>query len=72
MNCVFWNVRGIVNSPSKLALKRLIISNKPDFVFIVEPWIEVTSLPHNWLKRLNLKTFTINTKGNNSPDLWSF
>lgn len=50
MKCLFWNVRGLANSP--LALKRLITVNKPNFVLIVEPWMHYKSFPTRWLARL--------------------
>ena len=37
MKCIYWNLRGIANSPTKMALKNLIIANKPDLIFIAEP-----------------------------------
>ena len=47
MKCLFWNIRGITNSPSKLALKNLIIANKPDFIFVAEPWMPFDQFPRN-------------------------
>lgn len=38
MNFIFFNVKGIVNTPSKLALKMLILNHKSQFVFILELW----------------------------------
>jgi hypothetical protein len=70
MKCIFWNIRGLANSPSKLALKRLILKNKPSFVFIAEPWMDVNSFPQTWLRRLNLKVFAVNNRGNLLPNLW--
>ncbi|XP_058783905.1 uncharacterized protein LOC131658652 [Vicia villosa] len=70
MKCLFWNVRGIANSPTKLALKRLINVNKPDFVFISEPWMDVKKLPFRWLHRLGLKLFAVNERNGLDPNLW--
>lgn len=50
-------MRGIANSPTKLDLKRLILVNKPDFVFIYEPWMDVDNFSVRWLHRLGLKFF---------------
>lgn len=36
----FWNVRGLANSPTRLALKKFINNNNPDFILIAEPWID--------------------------------
>ncbi|XP_058770393.1 uncharacterized protein LOC131644024 [Vicia villosa] len=70
MKCLFWNVRGIANSPTKLALKRLIRVNHPDFVFISEPWMEVKNFPFRWLHRLGLKLFAVNERDGLDPNLW--
>ncbi|XP_058761813.1 uncharacterized protein LOC131635226 [Vicia villosa] len=70
MTCLYWNVRGLANSPTKLALKRLIRVNKPDFVFIFEPWMEVKDALIRWLHRLGLKLFAINNKDGLDPNLW--
>jgi hypothetical protein len=49
MKILYWNIRGIANSPSRLVLKRLILANKPDFVFIYEPWMPFHIFPISWL-----------------------
>src|SRR4051812_16705114 len=68
MKCVFWNIRGLANSPSRLALKRIIISHKPDFVFIAEPKIDFDNLPNKWLSRYGFKHFSSNLL--DKPTLW--
>jgi len=70
MKILFWNVRGIANSPSKLALKRLLKHNKPNFLFIVESWISYDTFPQRWLARLGLKLFAVNNRNNIIPNLW--
>jgi hypothetical protein len=39
MKCLFWNIRGIANTSSKLALRRFLNVEKPDFVLLAEPWV---------------------------------
>lgn len=70
MKCVFWNIRGIANSPTRLALKRLIVKHNPDIIIIAEPWINFSSFPYYWLNRLDLKLFAINNRNNVTPNLW--
>lgn len=70
MKLLYWNIRGIVNSPSRLALKRLITKNKSDFVFIDEPWMNYDDFPSTWLNRLGLKVFSFNHREDNLPNLW--
>jgi hypothetical protein len=70
MKCLFWNIRGIANSPSRIALKRLIVKYKPDIILIAEPWISINSFPHFWLNNLNLKLFALNQRNHLLPNLW--
>jgi len=70
MKIIYWNIRGLANSPSKLALHRLISLHKPDFIFIVEPWMDFNNFPPAWLNRLGIKLFTCNHRENLLPNLW--
>src|SRR4051812_14905584 len=72
MNCLYWNIRGIANNASRLALKKLIQKNSPDFVFIAEPWMNFDKFPKVWLDRLDLKPFAFNNRINSLPNLWCF
>lgn len=70
MKCLYWNARGLANTPSRLALKNLILQHNPDFVFISEPWMDSSDLPRRWLLNLNLKIFAVNNRHNLLPNLW--
>jgi hypothetical protein len=70
MKVLYWNIRGIANAPSRLALQRLILIHKPEFVFISEPWMDYSNFPANWLHRLGLKIFSSNVRENLLPNLW--
>lgn len=72
MKCLFWNVKGIANHPSRLALKRLIILHKPHIVIISEPWMCFNTFPNRWHSNLNLKLFAMNSRPNHLPNLWCF
>ena len=72
MKIIFWNIRGIANTPSRLALQNLILENKPDFIFLAEPWISYDRLPQTWFLRLGFNFFASNTRQNNLPNLWCF
>ncbi|KAK2443571.1 hypothetical protein QL285_014660 [Trifolium repens] len=69
---MYWNIIGLANPSSKLALKNLILESKPDVCFIVEPWMNVNRLSQRWVHRLGLKLFAVNNRPNNSPNLWCF
>jgi hypothetical protein len=70
MKGLYWNIRGIANKASKLALRRLISTNKPDFIIISEPWMSFGAFPTNWLQRLDLKLFCVNERDNLLPNIW--
>jgi len=70
MKCLYWNVRGLATSPSRLALKNLISLHKPHFLIISEPWLLFEHFPRNWFYRLNFKLFAHNDRGPLDPNLW--
>lgn len=70
MKLLYWNIRGIANSPSRLALKRLLLQHKPELLFIAEPWMRYEAFPATWLYRLGFKVFSFNIRTNNTPNLW--
>ncbi|KAI5421605.1 hypothetical protein KIW84_045146 [Lathyrus oleraceus] len=61
--------RGLANFLTKLTLKRLVMSSKPQFVFIAESWMGKDLFPHSLLSRLNLKKFVVNSKEGLLPNL---
>jgi len=70
MKCLFWNIRGLANLPTRLALKNLILTHKPHILLIAEPWVLFEQFPRNWFHRLNFKLFTTNTRTYLIPNLW--
>jgi len=70
MKIRYWNVRGIANSPTRLALKRILLKHKPDLVLLSEPWMTYDVFPTTWLSRLGLKVFSFNHRPNLPPNLW--
>jgi len=70
MKCFFWNLRGLANSPTKLALKKLLVKFKPELCFLAEPWMSISNLSPRWLYNLGLKVCAINNRGSLLPNLW--
>jgi hypothetical protein len=70
MKRFYWNVRGLANAPTRLALKRFLSVNKPDFCFISEPWMRFESIPRGWFTRLGYKLFAMNNRDTLNPNLW--
>jgi hypothetical protein len=70
MKLLYWNLRGIANTPTRLALQRLLLLHKPDLLFIAEPWMDFGDFPPSWFRRLGFKLFSFNDRGNLKPNLW--
>jgi hypothetical protein len=70
MKILFWNIRVMANESSRVALKRLTTTYKPDIILISEPWIDFANFPQTWLLNLDLKLFAVNNRNNNTPNLW--
>jgi len=68
MKCFYWNLRGLDNSPTKLALKNLLVKYKPDLCIIVESWMFVSHVSQRWLHNRNLKVFAVNDRNNLNPN----
>ncbi|XP_058755939.1 uncharacterized protein LOC131629160 [Vicia villosa] len=62
---------GLANNSSRLALRKLIQNNSPNFVFIVEPWMGFSKFPQTWWLRINLWQNLHNLISNNKIP-WSF
>lgn len=70
MKILYWNARGVANVETRLVLKNLIITNKPDLVFVSEPMILMEQFVDRFWSRLNLKVFAVNDRGDLNPNLW--
>jgi hypothetical protein len=71
MKGLFWNLRGLANSPTRLALKRLVLKYKPDFLLLAEPWMDFQKFLANWLHIPGFKLFALNDRQDLLPNLWS-
>lgn len=70
MKCLYWNARGLANSPTRSVLKKFCFTHNPDFLFIAEPWLPFTSFPDKFWKKLKLKLIAINDRDNLDSNLW--
>lgn len=61
MKSIYWKIRGIANPPLRLALKRLLVIHKPQFIFIAEPKFVFDNLPISWFSKLGFKHFARNS-----------
>lgn len=72
MKILFWNIRGIGNPDSRVVLKKLCSIQKPDFLFIAEPWISFQQVHRSFWNRISLKMFVLNDRNGLQPNLWGF
>lgn len=70
MKCLYWNIGGIANSPSKLALKNILKNYKPDLRVIAEPWMSHLNFFQAYWDRFDLKLFVVNNRDFLVPNLW--
>lgn len=72
MKYIYWNVIGLANPPSRLALQILISLHNLDFVFISEPWMDFEQFPERWITSLQLKMFALNNRPNRLSNIQYF
>jgi len=70
MNIIFWNIRGIGNNESRIALSELCRLIRPSFTFIVEPMVTRDSIPNWFWTSINVTQFCVNKRELLHPNLW--
>lgn len=63
INCLYWNVKGIGNSLTRIRLKDIIAKHQVKVVVISEPMIDVSKLPSLY-SFLNMLGYTSNCGSN--------
>lgn len=71
MNILYWNVRGIGNADTRLALKNFYLSHKPSLIFIAEPMINFHQVPAWYWPSIGVSKYCINNRGSALPNLWA-
>ncbi|XP_024630290.2 uncharacterized protein [Medicago truncatula] len=71
MNVLYWNVRGIGNSDTRLALKNLFLSHKPTIIFVAEPMVSFAQIPSWYWPSIGVTKYCINDRGTSIPNLWA-
>ena len=61
MKIIFWNIRGIGNNESRIALRDMYHSNNPSLVFIVEPMVMYASIPNWFWNNIRVTKYCVNT-----------
>lgn len=69
MKCLYWNIIGLANVPTRLVLKKFLTIQKPDFRFLSEPLIPYDKFPRRFLNNLGLKLLVVNNRPNLIPNI---
>lgn len=70
MKILYWNVRGLGNLDTRLVIKKLCLTHKPDILFLSEPMIPLEQVRTGFWKYLKLKVIAVNNRGNLLPNIW--
>ena len=72
IKALYWNCRGIANSPTIRVLANLVKTHSPNIIFISEP-ITLFSSSHSFqLRNLGFDIFFSNASHPSNPNLWCF
>jgi hypothetical protein len=71
MNILYWNIRGIGNSDTRIALKNLYLSHKPFLIFVAEPKVNFVQIPSWYWPSIGVNKYCINNRGPLLPNLWA-
>lgn len=62
MNIIYWNIRGIGNNESRIALSDLCRVNRPSLIFIAEPMVSYDSIPNWYWQNINVTNYVVNKR----------
>jgi hypothetical protein len=71
MNIIFWNIRGIGNNDSRIALSDMCRLNRPSLIFIAEPMVTYNSIPNWYWRSINVTQYCVNIRDPLIPNLWA-
>lgn len=69
MKVMYWNIIGIANMDSHLALMFFCLTEKPDIIFIFKPKFDVQKLPFRFENHCGMKFLEANSRGDSMPNL---
>jgi len=71
MKIIYWNIRGIGNHDSRLALGELNSAHFPSLVFLAEPMVTLGSVPGWFWESIRITKYYANNRGSLLPNLWA-
>ena len=71
MNFLYWNIRGIDNSDTRIALKNLYMSHEPMLLFIAEPMVNFAQIPAWSWPTIGVTKYCVNNRGSLLPNIWA-
>lgn len=70
MNVLFWNIRGIGNSPSQNMLRKHCITSHPQWLAIAEPKVPFDSIHSSYWNSLGYRLAGFHTSSGFLPNIW--
>jgi hypothetical protein len=71
MKVIFWNIRGIGNNDTRVALSDMYHANHPSLIFIAEPMVVYDSIPSWFWNNIQVTNFCVNKREPLIPNLWA-
>jgi len=71
MNFLYWNVRVIDNSDTRIAFENLFMSHKPILILIAEPMVNLAQIPPWVWSSIGVSKYCINARASLMPNLWA-
>jgi len=71
MKILFWNIRGISNFDSRLALKDFCTSHNPLLIFISQLIVSFSTVPSCFWKSIHVTKFFVNNRDPLTLNLWA-
>ena len=70
MKILFWNARGLGNSPTRRVLRRMVSRYQPLLLGLSEPFVQLSSIKSSFWKSLRLSPVAVNDRGARKPNIW--
>jgi len=71
MNIIYWNIQGIGNNESRIALSELYRVNRSSLIFIAEPMVPYDSIPPWYWRSIHVTNYVVNSRDSLIPNLWA-
>lgn len=70
MKDLYLNTKVLGNPDTRRMLKKMYMSYMPGFIFLTKPWVSSHQVPSRFWRKIRLKLFASNRKGDLLLNLW--